>query len=96
MAHSIYEELTRQIIEALKKGRLPRIRPWNTWPLRHNGRRFTGTNSLILCLAGEEEGQRCRHWMSGLRGRGTAGALRVVATGNRRPSPALLSRTRAP
>ena len=31
MAHSIYEDLTRQIIEALKKGRLPWIRPWNTF-----------------------------------------------------------------
>ena len=52
MAHSIYEDLTRRIIEALKKGRLPWIRPWNTWPLRHNGRRrqaparADGTRSL--------------------------------------------------
>ena len=58
MAHSIYEDLTRQIIEALMKGRLPWIRPWNTWPLRHNGRRFTGTNSLILCLPADEVGYR--------------------------------------
>ena len=33
MSRSIYEEITRQIIELLKRGRLPWIRPWEAWPL---------------------------------------------------------------
>ena len=75
MAHSIYEELTRQIIEALKNGRLPWIRAWNTWPLRHNGRRFTGTNSLILCLAADEAGYRSRYWMTRAQGKRCGGRV---------------------
>ena len=69
MTHPIYEELTRQIIAALKKGVLPWIRPWSTWPLRHNGRHFTGTNSLILCMAADKAGYQSRHWLTQAQGK---------------------------
>ena len=69
MSQPIYEELTRQIIAALKKGQLPWIRPWNAWPLRHNERHFTGTNSLILCMAADEAGYRSRYWLTKAQGK---------------------------
>ena len=69
MSRPIYEELTRQIIAALKEGHLPWIRPWNAWPLRHNGRHFTGTNSLILCMAADEADYGSRYWLTEAQGK---------------------------
>ena len=87
IAHSIYQELTRQIIEALKNGRLPWIRPWNTWPLRHNGPRFTGTNSLILCLAADEAGYRSRYWMTRAQGKRYGGRVARGCSGKSNAFP---------
>ena len=75
MTHPIYEDLTRRIIEALESGHLPWIRPWNTWPVRHNGRRFAGTNSLILCLAADEAGYRSRYWLTRSQGKRFGGSV---------------------
>ena len=69
MSRSIYEEITRQIVAALKRGNLPWIRPWQAWPLRHNGQRFTGTNGLILCLAADELGYTNRYWLTEAQGK---------------------------
>lgn len=69
MSRSIYEEITRQIIELLKRDHVPWIRGWEAWPLRHNGQLFTGTNSLILCLAADEAGYRSRYWLTKAQGK---------------------------
>lgn len=83
MTHPIYEELTRRIIEALEHGHIPWIRPWNTWPVRHNGRRFTGTNSLILCLAADEAGYRSRYWLTWSQGKRFGGRVPRGCKGTR-------------
>lgn len=83
MSRSIYEEITRQIIELLKRGRLPWIRPWEAWPLRHNGRLYTGTNSLILCLAADEAGYRSRYWLTKAQGKRLGAVIRDGQVGTR-------------
>ena len=69
MSRSIYEEITGQIVDALKRGVLPWIRPWGAWPLRPNGQRYTGTNSLILGLAADKLGYRSRYWLTKAQGK---------------------------
>lgn len=37
--------------------------------MRHNGHLFTGTNSLILCLAADKAGYRSRYWLTVAQGK---------------------------
>ena len=83
MSRSIYEEITRQIIELLKRGHLPWIRRWEAWPLRHNGQLFTGTNSLILCLAADEAGYASRYWLTKAQGKRLGAKIRDGQVGTR-------------
>ena len=83
MSRSVYEEITRQIVELLKRGHLPWIRPWDAWPLRHNGQLFTGTNSLILCLAGDEAGYTSRYWLTRAQGKRLGARVRDGQLGTR-------------
>ena len=48
-------------------------------PCVNNGRRFTGTNSLILCLAGVEGGYRSRCWMTRAQGKRYGGYFATLA-----------------
>ena len=69
MSQPIYEEITRQIVDALQAGFVPWVRPWDAWPLRANGQRFTGTNSLILGLTADKLRYRSRYWLTVAQGK---------------------------
>ena len=58
--------------------------------MRHNGHLFTGTNSLILCLAADKAGYRSRYWLTRAQGERLGGKIpdgevgaRVLRPGDR-------------
>lgn len=74
----LFEEITAKIVDALKKGRRPWIRPWRLVgrPIRYNGVAFTGLNSLILLTAADENGYESRYWLTPAQGKRCGGELR--------------------
>src|SRR6185312_9991524 len=65
----IYQRVTDSIIEQLEKGTRPWMRPWSVggtggMPLRHDGTKYKGINTLILWIASEAKGYTSPHWMT--------------------------------
>lgn len=65
----VAQEITNLIISKIEQGVMPWRRPWITTgdggaPLRANGVRYTGINSLYLWAVADAFGYRSRYWMT--------------------------------
>ena len=68
----VYERVTDQVIELLRQGVRPWLKPWSggeaagriSRPLRFNGKPYGGVNVLMLWCAAEEQGYTSPYWMT--------------------------------
>lgn len=68
----IYTRVTNQIVAELERGVRPWMKPWSvnhaagriSRPLRHNGRRYSGINVIVLWCAAEESGFASPYWLT--------------------------------
>lgn len=70
-AASLYDQLTNRIIAELGEGRFPWVQPWDNTrcgcAMPHNadtGRRYSGTNVLILWAAVVEHDYATQRWLT--------------------------------
>lgn len=65
----VYERITSKIIEQLEQGVRPWMQPWGNGtspirPLRHNGIRYQGINTVLLWMEAAEKGYNSAYWMT--------------------------------
>lgn len=84
----VYTRVTNRIIEQLKQGTKPWLKPWNaehaagriTRPLRANGQAYRGINTLMLWDAAEQRGFCCPIWLTFLQAKELGGHVRKGET----------------
>ncbi len=84
---NVYREVTREIIEALRKGVGPWIRPWRTSAGPHrnafSGRPYRGVNVLLLNLASMRRGFTSNLWLTYREAKRLGGYVRPGEKGTR-------------
>jgi len=87
MAHvSVYEEVTRKIIEELEQGTAPWVKPWQGGDvgMPYNAtsqRRYSGVNVLLLWGEGFAKGYRHNGWLTFKQTRGLGGHVKKGSRG---------------
>jgi antirestriction protein ArdC len=87
MAHvSVYEEVTRKIIEELEQGTAPWVKPWQGGDvgMPYNAtsqRRYSGVNVLLLWGEGFAKGYRHNGWLTFKQARGLGGHVKKGSRG---------------
>jgi antirestriction protein ArdC len=72
MKQDVYTRVTDTILAALEQGTRPWMQPWNaahaagpiSRPLRHNGKPYSGINTLMLWVTAIEKGYSAPIWMT--------------------------------
>lgn len=72
MKQDVYSRVTDTILTALEQGTRPWMQPWNaahaagpiSRPLRHNGKPYSGINTLMLWVTAMEKGYAAPIWMT--------------------------------
>ncbi len=72
MKQDVYTRVTDTILAALEAGTRPWMQPWNaahaagpvSRPLRHNGKPYSGINTLMLWVTAMEKGYAAPIWMT--------------------------------